>query len=89
MHAISPRACEIELINLSLNQWVWSLVRSGWSGREEMELAGLRVAARYDVVKRLQSGYYGTAWLARDQGQEPEEEVCLKASSCVCSCEGG
>ena len=41
-----------------------------------MELEGWRVAARYDVTKKLQSGYYGTTWLARDQAVD--EDVCLK-----------
>ena len=41
-----------------------------------MELEGTTVNGRYEVVRRLQSGYYGTTWLATDKANG--QEVCLK-----------
>lgn len=40
------------------------------------ELSGCLVNGRYSVDKKIQSGYYGTTWLAIDKLQT--REVCLK-----------
>ena len=41
-----------------------------------MELENHRVNERYDVLKSLQSGFYGTAWLSKDR--KTGKDVCLK-----------
>lgn len=42
----------------------------------KMELSGSVVNERYKVDKKIQSGYYGTTWLAVDKLRN--QEVCLK-----------
>ena len=44
-----------------------------------MELENHIVNARYDVLKNLQSGFYGTAWLSKDR--KTGKDVCLKVRS--------
>ncbi len=46
-----------------------------------MELQGTTVKGQYEVAKRLQSGFYGVTWLAKDTVHS--REVCLKASACI------
>lgn len=41
-----------------------------------MELENHTVNDRYDVLKNLQSGFYGTAWLSKDR--KTGRDVCLK-----------
>ena len=41
-----------------------------------MELENHIVNDRYDVLKNLQSGFYGTAWLSKDR--KTGRDVCLK-----------
>ena len=41
-----------------------------------VELSGCLVHGRYNVDKKIQSGYYGTTWLAIDKLKGTE--VCLK-----------
>ena len=41
-----------------------------------MELENHIVNERYDVLKSLQSGFYGTAWLSKDR--KTGKDVCLK-----------
>ena len=43
------------------------------------ELSGCLVNGRYSVDKKIQSGYYGTTWLAQDK-QRLNQDVCLKVS---------
>ena len=40
------------------------------------DLVGLTVNRRYEVSKKLQAGFYGATWLARDN--QTREDVCLK-----------
>lgn len=42
------------------------------------DLVGLTVNRRYEVSKKLQAGFYGATWLARDN--QTREDVCLKVS---------
>ena len=42
----------------------------------ELELEGTTINGRYEVVQKLQSGYYGTTWLAADKANG--QDVCLK-----------
>lgn len=42
-----------------------------------VELSGCLLNGRYNVDKKIQSGYYGTTWLAIDK-QQQSKEVCLK-----------
>ncbi len=44
-----------------------------------VELSGCLLNGRYNVDKKIQSGYYGTTWLAIDK-QQQSKEVCLKVS---------
>lgn len=41
-----------------------------------VELSGSLVGGRYSVDKKIQSGFYGTTWLALDKLLS--KEVCLK-----------
>ena len=41
-----------------------------------MDLEGHRIGGRYDVSRRLQSGYFGVTWLALDRNTNTE--VCVK-----------
>lgn len=43
-----------------------------------VELSGCLVNSRYSVDKKIQSGFYGTTWVALDKLQS--KEVCLKVS---------
>ena len=45
------------------------------------ELSGCLVNGRYSVDKKIQSGFYGTTWLAIDKLQSSGKEVCLKVMS--------
>ena len=47
-----------------------------WARGNCMELENHRVNERYDVLKSLQSGFYGTAWLSKDR--KTGKDVCLK-----------
>ena len=42
----------------------------------DVELSGSLVNNRYKVEKKIQSGFYGTTWLAVDQVNQ--SDVCLK-----------
>ena len=42
------------------------------------DLEGLTVNRRYVVSKKLQAGFYGATWLAKDK--QTREDVCLKVS---------
>lgn len=42
------------------------------------DLEGLTVNRRYEVLKKLQVGFYGATWLAKDN--QTREDVCLKVS---------
>ena len=41
-----------------------------------IDLAGCVLDSKYEVVKRLQSGFFGTTWLAKDLGNQID--VCVK-----------
>lgn len=43
----------------------------------DVELSGSLVNGRYSVDKKIQSGFYGTTWLALDKATN-NTEVCLK-----------
>jgi hypothetical protein len=42
------------------------------------ELSGCLVNSRYSVDKKIQSGFYGTTWVAQDKVLN--KDVCLKVS---------
>ena len=44
----------------------------------DVELSGSLVNNRYKVEKKIQSGFYGTTWLAVDQVSQ--SDVCLKVN---------
>ena len=44
----------------------------------DVELSGSVVNGRYGVEKKIQSGYFGTTWLAVDKLNNTQ--VCLKVS---------
>lgn len=48
-----------------------------------IELSGCLVNNRYSVDKKIQSGYYGTTWLALDKLPNKAKEICLKVSKLV------
>ncbi len=49
-----------------------------------MELVGNTVADRFEIVEKLQSGYFGQTWLAVNR--ESQGYVCLKVCICKCIC---
>lgn len=49
----------------------------------KMDLEGCLVGGRYEVRRRLQSGYFGVTWLAEDR--TVGVEVCLKVCQVLCS----
>ena len=48
-----------------------------------MELVGHTVAERYEVIEKLQSGYFGQTWLAVNK--DSESYVCLKVGKKSCN----